>query len=67
MHFKGQIKRVVRKSLVSNDTEYEVVFITDQSLKELMDIPADELVWVTIGAPNGAPGQGKVSDVSEDH
>lgn len=44
MKFVGQIKRVTRKSTVSNDTEFEVVIITDQNLKELMDVAADETV-----------------------
>lgn len=48
MKFEAQIKEVKRLSTVSNDTEFSVRFITDQNLKELMDIPADELVFVEV-------------------
>lgn len=44
MKFIAQIKRVVRKSTVSNDTEFEVLLVTDQPLTELMTIGADQLI-----------------------
>jgi hypothetical protein len=48
MKFEAQIKRLTRRSTVSNDVEYELVLVTDQSLKELMNIQADELIKVDI-------------------
>ena len=48
MIFKAQIKEVKRLSKISNDTEYQVKLITEQSLKDLMDVQADELVSVEI-------------------
>ena len=48
MEFQAQIKRITRKSTVSNDVEYELVLITDKPLTDLMEIQADELVNVKI-------------------
>jgi hypothetical protein len=48
MTFQTQIKRVTRKSTVSNDVEYEVLLVTEQTLAELMQVQADELVEVEI-------------------
>ena len=48
MKFKAQIKEVKRLSTVSNDTEYSVKFLTEENLKDLMEIPADKLVEVQV-------------------
>lgn len=48
MKFKAQVKEIKRLSLVSNDTEYSIKLVTDESLKDLVDIQADELVEVNI-------------------
>lgn len=46
--FIAQIKKVQRLSKVSNDTEYQLVLITETPLTDLMEIMADELVEVSI-------------------
>jgi len=48
MECTAQIKKVQRLSTRSNDTEYQLVLVTEQPLTELMEIQADELVRVTI-------------------
>ena len=48
MKFTGTIKRLTRKSTISNDTEFELVIVTDYNLRELCDIRADDLVEVNI-------------------
>lgn len=46
--FIAQIKKVQRLSKVSNDTEYQLVLVTETPLTDLMEIMADELVEVSI-------------------
>lgn len=46
--FIAQIKKVQRLSKISNDTEYQLVLVTETPLTDLMEIMADELVEVSI-------------------
>ena len=48
MKFQAQIKEVKRLSTTSNDTEFQVKLITEENLKELCDVRADEIVYVEI-------------------